>query len=139
LKSHPLNLNPLVQPSFHFNTYLIMTSLKALLLLCFVAITLAFRSGLPLKRASQACYAGPRDLFKEFTVQACTPQLKEELGISRWGTWSTRDAPKYKVGIKSPLKVYIYIFMYIYIYIYVYTFICMYIHIYIYIYVYIYT
>eukprot|EP00596_Hydrurales_sp_CCMP1899_P011006 CAMPEP_0119040716 /NCGR_PEP_ID=MMETSP1177-20130426/10724_1 /TAXON_ID=2985 /ORGANISM="Ochromonas sp, Strain CCMP1899" /LENGTH=127 /DNA_ID=CAMNT_0007006029 /DNA_START=103 /DNA_END=486 /DNA_ORIENTATION=- len=69
-------------------------------------MTLAFRGNL-LKRTSQtSCYAGPRDLFKEFTVEACTPAVKEEMGISRWGTWSTRDAPKYKVGIKSPLKVY---------------------------------
>lgn len=83
-----------------------MTSLKALLLLCLVAMTLAFRSNIPLKRTSPVCSAGPRDLFKEFTVEACPPKLKEELGIARWGTWSTAGSPKYKVGIKSPLKVY---------------------------------
>ena len=49
---------------------------------------------------------GPRDLFKEFSVEPCSPELKDELGIDRWGVWSTRDSPKYKVGVKSPLKVY---------------------------------
>lgn len=60
------------------------------------------------KCGSTKCFAskGPREMFTEFTVVPCPPQLKEELGVSRWGTWSTRDSSKYLVGKKSPLKVY---------------------------------
>ena len=28
------------------------------------------------------------------------------MGVDKWPTWRTEDSPKYKVGIKSPLKVY---------------------------------
>ena len=28
------------------------------------------------------------------------------MGVEKWPTWRTEDSPKYKVGIKSPLKVY---------------------------------
>ena len=60
-------------------------------------------------RQSFAAFAGkigPRELFKEFTVQPCSPDLKKELGVERWGVWSTAGSSKYKVGVKSPLKVY---------------------------------
>ena len=49
---------------------------------------------------------GPRPLHTEFTVQKATPELLEELDVTNWPTWSTDGSPKYKVGIKSPLKVY---------------------------------
>jgi len=39
-------------------------------------------------------------------VQKATPELLEELSVNSWGVWSTAGSPKYKVGIKSPLKVY---------------------------------
>ena len=55
-----------------------------------------------------SCYAfkGPRPLHKIFTVEKATEELKEELNVNSWGSWSTADSPKYQVGIKSPLKVY---------------------------------
>ena len=49
---------------------------------------------------------GPRELYTDFTVEPCPKELYNELGVERWGVWSTRDSVKYKVGIKSPLKVY---------------------------------
>ena len=67
----------------------------------------SFRIPLRLRTSSyQVCAKGPRDLFQEFTVQPCSPETYKEMGIDRWGVWSTRDSPKYKVGIRSPLKVY---------------------------------
>jgi len=47
----------------------------------------------------------PRPIHKEFKVEKASPELIEELGIKSWPTWSTAGSPKYKVGIKSPLKV----------------------------------
>lgn len=42
----------------------------------------------------------------EFTVEKATPEMMEDLEVKRWPTWSTAGSEKYKVGIKSPLKVY---------------------------------
>jgi len=49
---------------------------------------------------------GPRPLHKEFTVEKATPEQLEEMQVKSWGQWSTKGSPKYKVGVKSPLKVY---------------------------------
>lgn len=49
---------------------------------------------------------GPRPLHKEFTVQKATPELLDELNVNSWGLWSTEDSSKYRVGVKSPIKVY---------------------------------
>ena len=48
----------------------------------------------------------PRPIHKDFTVEKATPEKMEELGVKSWPTWSTAGSEKYKVGIKSPLKVY---------------------------------
>ena len=42
----------------------------------------------------------------EFTVEKATPEMMQDLEVKRWPTWSTAGSEKYKVGIKSPLKVY---------------------------------
>eukprot|EP00802_Teleaulax_amphioxeia_P019975 Tamp_20231.p2 GENE.Tamp_20231~~Tamp_20231.p2 ORF type:complete len:158 (+),score=40.16 Tamp_20231:504-977(+) len=42
----------------------------------------------------------------EFTVEKATPELMEDLEVKRWPTWSTKGSEKYKVGVKSPLKIY---------------------------------
>jgi EutQ-like cupin domain len=49
---------------------------------------------------------GPRPLHTEFTVEKATPEKLKQLDVMKWPTWSTSTSPKYKVGIKSPLKVY---------------------------------
>ena len=48
----------------------------------------------------------PRPIHKEFTVEKASPEMLEELAVKTWPTWSTAGSEKYKVGIKSPLKVY---------------------------------
>jgi uncharacterized cupin superfamily protein len=48
----------------------------------------------------------PRPIHSEFTVEKATPEKMAELGVANWPTWSTADSEKYKVGIKSQLKVY---------------------------------
>ena len=53
-----------------------------------------------------ATSAGPRPLHKVFTVEKASDALKAELGVTSWPTWQTADSSKYKVGIKSPLKIY---------------------------------
>ncbi|KAJ1470209.1 hypothetical protein T484DRAFT_1754002 [Baffinella frigidus] len=73
------------------------------------------RRGLPLAAARgqraeapaimQLKAKGPRALHTEFTVEKATPEQLEELSVKNWGVWSTAGSPKYKVGIKSPLKV----------------------------------
>ena len=35
-----------------------------------------------------------------------TEDAYKSMGVAKWPTWKTEDSPKYKVGIKSPLKVY---------------------------------
>jgi hypothetical protein len=60
----------------------------------------------PLFVTTKSKKGGPRPLHTEFTVEKATPELLEELDVMNWPTWSTDGSPKYKVGIKSPLKVY---------------------------------
>lgn len=57
-------------------------------------------------RSMTALYGAPRPLHTKFSVEKATPELLNELGVSNWPTWSTDGSAKYKVGIKSPLKVY---------------------------------
>ena len=58
-------------------------------------------------RRSKTLLAGfPKPIHKEFTVEKATPEKLEDLGVKSWPTWSTAGSEKYKVGIKSPLKVY---------------------------------
>ena len=81
-------------------------------LLFFIAATtlsmvVGFRRAFTRRMLSTTTVHGfPRPIHKEFTVEKATPELIEELGIKNWPTWSTAGSPKYKVGIKSPLKVY---------------------------------
>ena len=78
-----------------------------LIVALFVSLTSSFK---PLLRqggtrhASTACFAGARSLHNEFTVEKATPALMEELNVKSWDQWSTADSPKYKVGVRSPLK-----------------------------------
>ena len=58
------------------------------------------------KLAPIAAAKGPRPIHKEFTVEKATPEKLELLQVSSWPRWSTNGSEKYKVGIKSPLKVY---------------------------------
>ena len=60
----------------------------------------------PKRAARLACAAGPRPLHTKFTVEKATQELKDELGVDRWGVWSTAGSAKYKTGVLSPLKVY---------------------------------
>lgn len=50
--------------------------------------------------------AGPRAIHSSFTVERATPEQLKELDVKSWGRWSTAGSSKYKVGVKSPLKVY---------------------------------
>ena len=58
------------------------------------------------KLAPIAAAKGPRAIHKEFTVEKATPEKLDLLQVSSWPRWSTNGSEKYKVGIKSPLKVY---------------------------------
>ena len=60
----------------------------------------------PRRSSRVACTAGPRPLHTTFTVEKATPELKAELGVNSWGVWSTEGSPRYKTGVRSPLKVY---------------------------------
>merc|ERR1711968_357130 len=53
-----------------------------------------------------ALEGSPRPLHGEFTVKKASPEELQDLGVTKWPTWSTEGSPKYKVGIQSPLKVY---------------------------------
>lgn len=77
-------------------------------MLCLMCFTSAFqlRSNSMVRTASTACFGFPRAIHKEFTVEKATEEMKESLGVNTWGTWSTEGSAKYKVGIKSPKKVY---------------------------------
>lgn len=62
-------------------------------------------------RPSARVAMGPRpihsDGFKsKFTVEKASEALMQELAVKSWPTWSTAGSAKYKVGVKSPLKVY---------------------------------
>ena len=46
------------------------------------------------------------NLRTEFTVEKGTEEAYKSMEVAKWPTWKTEDSPKYKVGIKSPLKVY---------------------------------
>jgi uncharacterized cupin superfamily protein len=83
-------------------------SFISLLLLLTISLSAAFRAPSigTWSRLATSLAAGPRPLHKEFTVEKATPELKEELNVKSWGVWSTEDSSKYRVGIKSPLKVY---------------------------------
>jgi len=55
--------------------------------------------------------AGPRPIHSDgftskFTVEKASEEMMRELSVKSWPTWSTAGSPKYKVGVKSPLKVY---------------------------------
>jgi mannose-6-phosphate isomerase-like protein (cupin superfamily) len=55
--------------------------------------------------------AGPRPIHSDgskstFTVEKATEERMAELAVKSWPTWSTAGSAKYKVGVKSPLKVY---------------------------------
>ena len=54
----------------------------------FVALSSAFKPLLRQggTRLSTACFAGPRPLHKEFTVEKATPELMEELNVKRYHT-----------------------------------------------------
>ena len=54
----------------------------------FLAFTSAFKPLLRQggTRLSTACFAGPRPLHKEFTVEKATPELMEELNVKRYHT-----------------------------------------------------
>jgi len=65
-----------------------MISIVRLLLIMtiFVALSNAFKPLLQqgiTRRLSTACFAGPRPLHKEFTVEKATPELMEELNVKR--------------------------------------------------------
>lgn len=87
----------------------------AIFLVC-VGVAAAFDGRLPftasqLRASSRVRMAGPRpihwDGFKsKFTVEKATDELMKELAVKSWPTWSTAGSAKYKVGVKSPLKVY---------------------------------
>jgi len=66
--------------------------------------SVARRSKVPALYSSS--FKGPRPIHKEFTVEKATQEKKELLDVASWPTWSTQGSEKYKVGIKSPLKVY---------------------------------
>jgi EutQ-like cupin domain len=55
---------------------------------------------------SASANVGPRPLHTKFTVEKATPEVLAQLDVMRWPTWSTDGSPKYKVGKRSPLKVY---------------------------------
>ena len=46
------------------------------------------------------------NLRSEFTVEKATEETLKSMNVKSWGTWSTNGSEKYKVGIKSPKKVY---------------------------------
>lgn len=58
------------------------------------------------KISTTSLYGFPRPIHENFTVEKATPEMLEELNVKSWGVWSTNGSEKYKVGIKSPLKVY---------------------------------
>ena len=65
-----------------------------------------------LSRSSMLLYMGEQDplslknLRTKFTVEKATEESLNSMGVLSWGLWSTQGSPKYKVGIKSPKKVY---------------------------------
>ena len=78
------------------------------ILLCMTCFISAFqlRSNPMVRPTSTACFGFPRPIHKEFTVEKATEEMKESLNVNSWSTWSTEGSAKYKVGIKSPKKVY---------------------------------
>ena len=83
-----------------------MLALAALLLLSMSA-SLQFKSSS--RRVAAKTFAlsvGPRPLHQSFTVEKATPETLQELGVDSWPGWSTAGSEKYKVGVRSPLKVY---------------------------------
>lgn len=75
----------------------------------FAPSSFALRGALGTRNPAGLCQLsmGKRPLHTsgEFTVEKATPELMEDLEVKRWPTWSTAGT-KYKVGEKSPLKVY---------------------------------
>lgn len=86
-----------------------MKAVVVVVLLLIMSVTFALR-GSKIRPKSIACYLsnakGPRPIHKEFTVEKGTPEKKELLDVKSWPTWSTAGSEKYKVGIRSPMKVY---------------------------------
>lgn len=75
-------------------------------LLGLITAATAFMKPKPTRHVSSACFAGPKAIHTEFTVEKATPEMIAELKVKSWGVWSTDGSVKYKTGIKSPLKVY---------------------------------
>ena len=76
-----------------------------LLLVLATASSLVCRPRLPAVR-SFALFAGPRPLHQVFTVEKATPEVLKDLGVDSWPGWGTAGSEKYKVGVRSPLKIY---------------------------------
>jgi len=72
----------------------------------FISLVLSFKTHIDSKRFGTRIAGFPKPIHKEFTVEKATPEKLDELGVKSWPTWSTAGSEKYKVGIKSPLKVY---------------------------------
>lgn len=84
-----------------------MTVFQCVIFLSLLSLFIAFRiKSVIITRPLTECYGFPRPLHSVFTVEKATEEIKEELGVKSWGRWSTAGSEKYKVGIKSPLKVY---------------------------------
>jgi len=83
-----------------------------MLLLCFILLLVGGNAFIVNRnskggfRTSISAAKGPRPIHKEFTVEKATPEKLDLLQVSSWPRWSTNGSEKYKVGIKSPLKVY---------------------------------
>jgi mannose-6-phosphate isomerase-like protein (cupin superfamily) len=87
-----------------------MNSIVFLALVCLLVAVSAFKAP-TLKPAFSSSFAlsgsaRPLHTSGAFTVEKASPEIKSELGVTEWPTWATEESPKYKVGIKSPLKVY---------------------------------
>ncbi len=83
-----------------------------MLVLCFVLLFIVSSINafvFPSNKRISSCIGaakGPRPIHKEFTVEKATAEKLDLLEVSSWPRWTTNGSEKYKVGIKSPLKVY---------------------------------
>jgi len=93
---------------------ILLNVLKSLvaLLLCVVSGTFSFVFTSKATQRNRRIAAhivasgSPRPIHTCFTVEKATPEKMKELGVTSWPNWSTAGSGKYKVGVKSPLKVY---------------------------------
>jgi hypothetical protein len=87
------------------------TTIRILLALLVATIVSVNSFGTPLAILTRSSpttrlHGFPRAIHTEFTVERATPEIMDDLGVSRWPTWGTEGSDRYKTGIKSPLKYY---------------------------------